>query len=253
MGTPMRLEAKEARAIWDEFESQLTDEMVSRVCLAGSLRRERPIVSDVDCVVKPVTTAEGKMPLHTLIMSIVDPQVPQWILDREATYKRPGQKFQCVRDIYPLGDAPQNVVRFFLHGVQIDLYESVNDWDFWPQVLVRTGPARRSPYWEGDTKAMQNPALAIRAQRCGLAMAMGPDGLVLKDERQIHAWAKVHEDGKHVGWESEQEFFYALGLPFCPPSQRDEPGWIGLCYSGQVVEPGHAWDKELGVYKEYGL
>lgn len=215
--------ASQALAAWEKF-SEGAKSLCYEMMLCGSLRRGQPMVSDVDCVVRPVRAEDGTIPLHVFIMEFADKEPPQWVLDREVTYKRPNQRFVRA-PLYPLDPKkPQVSVRFFVDGVQIDLYESWTEDDFWPQVVVRTGPARRrGVYGPGDPGAMQNPALATRAQRRGLRLSMSGQGLV--------------KDGIKVGFESEESFFEVLALPYCPPQLRDDPGWIALIWSGVEVEP----------------
>ncbi len=216
--------ATQALRAWEKFRER-ADPLCHVMMLCGSLRRLQSLVSDVDCVVKPIREEDGTIPLHEFIMEFADEDPPRWVLEREATYKRKNQKFVRA-PLYPLDPKnPQVSVRFFVDGVQIDLYESWSEDDFWPQVVVRTGPARRKgAYGSQDPGAMQNPALATRAIRRGMKLSMSGAGLV--------------RDGLKVGWESEESFFEALALPYCSPALRDDPGWIALIWSGVEYPPG---------------
>ncbi len=221
--------ATQALRAWEKFREK-ADPLCHVMMLCGSLRRGQLLVSDVDCVVKPIME-DGTIPLHEFIMEFADEDPPRWVLEREATYKRKNQKFVRA-PLYPLDPKKsQASVRFFVDGVQIDLYESWSEEDFWPQVVVRTGPARRKGiYGSGDPGAMQNPALATRALRRGMKLSMSGLGLV--------------KDGEKVGWESEESFFEALALPYCPPEHRDDPGWIALIWSGVEYPPGSTYPVE---------
>ncbi len=216
--------ATQALRAWERFREQ-AEGLCHVMMLCGSLRRLQPLVSDVDCVVKPRQEEDGIIPLHEFIMEFADADPPRWVIEREATYKRKNQKFFRA-PLYPLDPKKsQASVRFFVDGVQFDLYESWTEDDFWPQVVVRTGPARsKGAYGSSDPGAMQNPALATRALRRGMKLSMSGLGLV--------------QDGEKVGWESEEAFFEVLALPYCPPFMRDDPGWIALIWSGVEFAPG---------------
>jgi hypothetical protein len=214
----MAITREVAQAAWERFCTE-TEGMFEQVQLVGSLRRGRPVLHDVDVVVKTVRQEDGTIPFFVWVMGSADKEAPP---ETKST-----QKWQPK---WGIGTAnPRNYVRFFLTGVQFDVYMSWSDQDFWPQVVVRTGPARRAgTYGADDQGAMQNPALAVRAKRLGLQLKMGPGGL--RDR-----------EGNPVGWESEEAFFHALRLPYCPPEHRDDHRWIGMIWSRQKWPPGRVW------------
>lgn len=215
--------SEEARGAWKEFEKIVYPAFFERIMLCGSLRREQPWVHDVDAVGIPKVVVEQvqqdlltmgeyrSVPFFRWVMDNADRQAPEWT--------KPTQKWAPKNKVRE-DDTSRSYVRFFFRGVQFDVYMAWDSSLFWPQVVVRTGPARPTGgYSPQDPGAMQNPALAKRAYRYGLRLAMGGKGLVR------------HSTKTRVGYESEQEFFAELRLPWCPPELRDHPEWIGLILS----------------------
>jgi len=212
-----------ALGVWNEFEvAAIREGLFQKHMLCGSLRREQPFVHDVDIVAIPtLLEVEGpkvdlfeppeirlEMPLMAWAMEHADRQAP------EGTAKT---IVWAPKNPVKATDVGRKIVRFFLDGVEMDIYLAQDEQTFWPQVVVRTGPQRpEGGYGPDDPGAEQNRALAIRARACGLKLAMGGQGLTLL------------KTGEAVQCLSEQDFFRALKLPFCPAMYRDDPRWVAL-------------------------
>jgi hypothetical protein len=106
-------------------------------------------------------------------------------------------------------------IRFFWHGMGLEIYVATPE-NFAIMWLIRTGPAE------------QNRALAVRAKKQGkkLAFARG---------------IEQKSTGKVLTFDTEEEVLSALWLPYCAPTARDHPDWIGLIQSGRRVKPGGEW------------
>lgn len=241
------------------------------MAIAGSIRRNPRwgLCHDIDLVFRPVQMRLGEdfgYPVWDRIMEACDKEPPQWVVKREAGYKRSGQRFPCINR-YPVGrySQPAKVAGFF-RGVQVDFYPSYTTRDYWSLLVVRTGPFREPrTYGEDDPGAKQNMALAQRAWRYGLRMQMAGGGLYVKDPTQWHGGAlkELLEDkgaddyledlpatvreGQQVGWQSEQHFFAALKLPYVEPHDRDDPAWDGIIHSKREFELGENWPELLSL------
>lgn len=204
---------EEARAVWLDLEGQAKD-FFHKMLLCGSIRREREEVHDIDFVGIPVVQSEqdllGRLspivPFFSWVMENADREPPSPVKD---TFKF------APRQPVSIHDFTRKYVRFFFKGIHVDAYLARPD-TFWPLVVIRTGPPE------------QNIALAARAKRMGLALRH--QGII--------------KDGVFVGTESEEAFFGALNLPYCPPGKRDDSRWIRLIRSSGRYE-GEVWSCEL--------
>jgi len=224
----MLVRADVAMEVWRRLRCE-TEGMFERLMLCGSLRRGQPRVHDVDVVGIPVFKLRKRdmlddkprrfVPFFEWLMENADPQAPAWV--------KPTQKW-APKNPVSIWDTGRRSVRFFLDGVQVDAYLA-SERRFWPLVVIRTGPARQpGTYGPDDPGALQNIVLAQRAKRMGLSLT--------------HEGIKAH--GKLVGFESEEAFFRALHLPYCPPEYRDSPLWIALIRSRPPSSPppeGTCW------------
>jgi hypothetical protein len=193
-------------------------------------------------------------------MEVCDQEVPEWVVKRETSYKRSGQKFPCINR-YPVGlySQPAKCAGFY-QGVQVDFYPSYTSRDYFPLLVVRTGPFREAKtYGEDDPGAKQNMALARRAWRFGLQMQMSGGGLFVKDPLKWHGGtlkgeSEYFEDlpaavspGQQVGWLSEAHFFAALKLPYIQPHYRDATHWLSMIFSSEEWDLGTNWPEPLSL------
>lgn len=203
-----------ALALAKEFLSE-TEGMWHRIEMAGSIRRQRPQVHDVDLVGIPVVRYVGDLfgepntvvyPLSSWLSQNVDEDVPEGTPETLKVFKR--------------GDvlAPsRKSARWFWKGVHFEVYFATPE-TFALVWLIRTGPNR-----EG---AEQNRLLALRAQRMGYKLAFSQG--IVKGEQVLTP-------------DTEMEALGILGLPYCYPENRDHPDWIKLIRSDKQYPAGSIW------------
>jgi DNA polymerase/3'-5' exonuclease PolX len=183
-----------------------------RIEIAGSIRRRRPYVHDVDVVGIPVIRHDM---LGSMLMSQEFP-FGEWVTrraDEEAPEGTPETvKFiRCGEKVSPT----RKSVRFFWKGIEFDVYIATPE-NFAIMWLIRTGPAE------------QNQALAVRAKRQGKKLAFSRG-------------VEQKSTGKILTFDTEKEVLQSLWLPYTFPEFRDGEGWLKLIRSERRVEPGGIW------------
>lgn len=219
---------------WKSFERAMAQaRLFTKLMLVGSLRRGQPQVHDVDMVGIPMILSEPEPVDMFTVKEVSYCPFFDWVMENADAEAPEGTKpTQTWAPKNPIkATDKRSIVRFFLDGIEMDVYLADED-TFWPQVVVRTGPQRQAGgYGPDDPGAEQNRALASRAKRLGMSLAMGGEGLT--------------KNGNRVGYQSEHAYFAALCLPYCPPELRDHPDWISLIQSDAWVrEPGAIWSPE---------
>jgi len=151
--------AEKAQSLADEVVSNIRD-LVKRIEVAGSLRRRKPMVHDIDIVLIPV---EGRI-CETGFMSAI-PVFPTAIAMRlgeamDAELLKKGEKLLQMR----------------IRDVQVDIYASCPRQ--WGVHLLR---------WTGSRR--HNIELCKRAQELGLKLAVS-EGLK-RDDEVVASWSEV--------------------------------------------------------------
>jgi DNA polymerase/3'-5' exonuclease PolX len=196
-----------------------------RIEVAGSIRRERPEVKDLELVAiakqggRPVwgepATAAG--PLEGLVARLL--QTRQLALD--PALKRLGAKYK--RLLYIRG-----AIR-----LPVDLFiVAPENWG--NQLVIRTGNAEWSH-------------LLVTPRRQGGFM---PDDMWHKDG---YLWrAKDCEEGEVVPCPEESDFFREMGLPLAPPADRNADTALRLRRELAADEPGAAGGRVRGDGTAHG-
>ena len=159
-----------------------------KLIVAGSLRRGRALVGDVEILYIPHTEERPIDLFHTRRFPLTDP-VLDHLLKTEILAKRPS-----VTGSHTWGQ--QNKLAIHVpSGIPVDLFETTAD--CWFNYLVcRTGPAE------------SNTRIATAAQERGWKWKPYSPGFTRLS------------DGAHHAVQSEEEVFTFVGLPSLPPHQR---------------------------------
>lgn len=161
--------------------------LCERLQIAGSIRRRKSLVSDIELVCIPKfekTIAQGELfpSVHNLVIAWIDEMERVQKLTRE----KGGDRFQRIRFM----------------GLPVDLF--MTDADEWGRMLaIRTGPATYSTQ------------MATRWEHLGWK---GIDGRL--KPWTAHTRRYVELKGNHPVFPDEQSFFNFLGWPMRPPEQR---------------------------------
>jgi len=166
----------------------LTGEMqpfCERVMVAGSVRRRRPEVNDIDIVAIPKTNMERfvegwfKGPIHLVSADAIWESMIKNLIDTfHAVVERKGPKLVTLK----------------VAGTSVDIYRATPEtWGV--LLLIRTGSAQH------------NMKLCSRALNMGL---------------QLSAAEGVLADGRVIASRTEEEIFRALNMAYVPPEERGE-------------------------------
>jgi DNA polymerase/3'-5' exonuclease PolX len=178
---------QEAQAAAQGFVSMIAP-YCNLVTVAGSVRRECPLVHDVDLVCFPkFDLLDGNQPD---LFSPAPPEFYPTALVEFAGAKK--WKFkECLAPSYPL------VIKALYNGVPVELYLTEPDGkNFGALLQMRTGSAEF------------NRSLAVRAKRLHLEYRAGFGVFNHKGERLDNLY-------------TEEMVFIALGLDYIPPLHRD--------------------------------
>jgi DNA polymerase (family 10) len=183
MSNKPRFPATIARKVADELTPRC-----EQVCVAGSLRRGKAEVGDIEILYVP-RLGQVRMPgeLFPRSGSLADELIEQWLTRRVLT-KRPN-----VNGTTTWG-AQNKLAVHAASSVLVDLFATTAACWF-VALVVSTGPKE------------SNTALAASAQRRGM---------------QLHAYGvlEVTATGEQIIPQSEREVFERLGLPYREPAQR---------------------------------
>ena len=211
-----------AREAADAFLAE-AGKFFSRVEVAGSIRRLRPTCKDVD-VVGIMADAKG---------------LSAWINDNADREAPPGtpDTFKFIAGRTAVSVEGRASTRFFWKGVEYDLWLT-SERRFAMILLVRTGPNRgRGVEGPGDPGALMNQSLATRAIRQGKSFKVSGSIYVKSTKQELF-------------FDTEEEAFKALWLPYCPPEWRDHPDWIALIWSDKRVGGGFWIPGQNAPYQE---
>lgn len=153
-----------------------------RIEVAGSIRRQKATVNDIDFVVLPRAEPVSKVNWLNIIRV--------WRSNFDPVTEKQGNELL-------VGYVPHKAMYFpDNHGthVQVDLYRATaSTWGI--QLLVRTGSKEHNVHF------------------CNLALTKGM--------RLQYSQGLVDKDGRVVAGRTEEEVFTALGLPYIIPQERE--------------------------------
>jgi DNA polymerase/3'-5' exonuclease PolX len=169
-----------------------------RIHIAGSIRREKPEVKDIEVVALPKNIAVQDGLFDTKI--IQDPMFAELL--------------QLIGARVIKGHADGKYMQIVLRGgdeIKLDLFMPAQD-DFYRQLAIRTGSAGY---------AHQVIAAGwLRKGWCGVSGA----GLWMQKDciKRNDKWILCNPQGQRPPvWQSEEEFFRWIGVPYVHPSDRE--------------------------------
>lgn len=189
-GGTIRVPRERAERIANELVGMLAPACTS-ITIAGSLRRLRPTIGDIDLVCQPRLIpmldmfGDPEGPVHNALSELCDAYVDEGQLSKRS-------------DINGRPSWGASLKRAVFRGLNVDI-QSVSD----PQtlgawLLIRTGPAEF------------NKKLVTPRRQGGWL----PAGVEFKDGFQLWSW------GERVPTPTERSVFEALGLPYREPWDR---------------------------------
>jgi DNA polymerase (family 10) len=168
--------------------------MCCGLMIAGSIRRGKADVGDIDIVAIPQNTVT-KGPLGGPVSF---PEDSVWALLFPKELKKMGLKIEAC--------GPELLRASFPDGFQVDVYRARRE--TWGVILlVRTGSKEH------------NVKLCSKAKR--FASPKYPYGVRLSASQGIIALKKDGSDGEIIASHTEESIFEALGLTFVPPEARE--------------------------------
>ena len=176
-----------ARRIAVELVEALTPRC-EQVCIAGSLRRGKAEVGDIEILYVPHIGLVRKFnELFPKLGSLTDELLEQWLTQGVLT-KRPNRNGVTAWGPF------NKLARHAASGVSVDLFATTRE-RWFVSLVVRTGSAE------------MNTQLAASALRRGL---------------QLHAYGDIERTatGEHIAPQSEREVFELCGIAYRDPTER---------------------------------
>jgi DNA polymerase (family 10) len=170
-----------AKVIADRLAASLAP-LVSWYQVAGSIRREKDLVGDIEIVLEPRQVSDGFMGGEAPDIEVLQELARSWAANGRLAK---GEK----------RDARQIAV-ILPEGITAELYVVLPPAQRGSILAIRTGPAELGPF------VMQ------RFKRRGL--------------RHVGGHLEIAETGATVSTATEEEYFAAAGLPCLPPQRRHE-------------------------------
>ena len=200
----------DTRWAWD-FAKQQADDLVAllepacrSILIAGSIRRLKPEIGDIDLVCVPRIEQEPgglfgdeiseRDILHETCCDLVDQGVLQKRRDKNG---RPSWGAHLKRAAF--------------RGLNVDIQAVTDPTTLGAWIAIRTGPAEF------------NKAIVTPRHQGGLL----PSGMEWKDGFKLHRY------GGRVETPNERSVFDALGLPYLEPSERGAPASRGAAGDGR--------------------
>lgn len=174
-----------------ELFAGLLKEHCKRIVIAGSIRRRRPTIGDVDLVCEPLTTP--RLDLFGAPSSEVVDQLDDWL-----TALRASGSVQARQDSRGRTAWGKSLKRLTFADLPFDVQAVHDPNTFGMWVVIRTGPNE-------FCKRLVTPR-----RQGGLL----PAGFEVKDGFQVHRW------GERIPTQTEASVFEALGLDWIPPEDR---------------------------------
>ncbi|MBV8772162.1 MAG: hypothetical protein JO266_04470 [Acidobacteria bacterium] len=182
---PVRWPNAIARRVAEELLAAL-EPRCERSAIAGSLRRGKPDVGDIELVyVSRIGQVRKSGELFPVRGYLADELIDRWLVDGMLR-KRPNINGSVTWGEY-------NKLAVHRSGIPVDLFATTTD-RWFVTLVMRTGPME------------SNVALAAAAKRRGM---------------QFHAYGMLERrDGQPIITQSEQEVFERCGVPYHEPERR---------------------------------
>jgi DNA polymerase/3'-5' exonuclease PolX len=199
MNGPFQLEPAQAKAL--EIVETLRPH-TECIEIAGSIRRGKPWVKDIDLVVIP--KMKSKSALFGNVSELAKTDFYGAL--RDVLYSITGEGERMVRGIATPG---------FSRGIPLDVYiATAESWA--TLLLIRTGSAEHN-IW-----------MCSRARACGGKLHADGSGLEVPGEYDAVLQRTVN--AKIIHARDEEEIFKAMGMPYAEPGQREcvnaRPVWL---------------------------
>lgn len=173
----------------------------SRAKLAGSIRREKPMVKDIELVVMPKFGVEKD--LFENITGFVPSEEFIKLVNSLGTILKGKPDGKYMQILLP-------------EGIKLDLFISYDASDYWRQFAIRTGSADyaykviatgwKNNGWVGSDKGLRRKY----------------DCVEIKQENAASKWRCINPDGmRPPEWNSEEEFFQWLNVKWVEPRFRE--------------------------------
>ena len=172
----------------------------SRILIAGSLRREKPLVGDVEILYIP-TIDEGPDPedmFRQRKLNLADEMIEQFEEDGTLTRRKNKLGLETF--------GPKN--KLMVHvasGIPVDLF-STSEENFWVSLVIRTGSMET------------NLRLTTGALERGRTLKAYGAGVKLLKMQMVNA--AFHGAGEIIRAESERHVFELCGVPYLEPKNR---------------------------------
>lgn len=159
-----------------------------RICIAGSLRREREMIGYIEIIALQTVTVDEK---YNLLAEVYD---------EETTYHL--HEFLDEKGVIVKGKKPDAKYKAFNYGkYKVDLFLPASP-DHWGSIFtIRTG-SREFSAW----------MVSYAAPRAGIVFDGG----------------RLYRGGALLDTPEERDVFDALGIPYIPPTKRDNREWEEL-------------------------
>lgn len=180
----------QARQIAEKYLAELKP-YCTRIEIAGSIRREKETIHDIEIVAVPVLDEQRDMfGTVTGYTSHLDREINRLAASWGAVIKKAGPKFK------QLG---------LLEGLTLDLFLVTPPAQWGVLFTIRTGP------WQFSNQMVTVKRYLTHENRPGLL----PSYLKVEDGRVIH-----RETGAEYQTPEEQDFFDLCGIPYIKPQER---------------------------------
>lgn len=158
--------------------------------IAGSIRREKPMVGDIEFVLVP-KIEERKTDFFTKgLFNLADELIESWLKEGRIT-----KRLAVTGKISSWSNLNKHAVHVAT-GIPIDFFSEPDIWDFPRSLVIRTGSK------EFNVELMATaPKVGYSAHAYGVAL-------------------KKLSDGERVIAKDEREFIELCGLKFRPPNER---------------------------------
>jgi len=219
-------------------------DVVERIEIAGSLRRDKPDLGDVELVMMPLFKETHNLfgePVGKI--NLLDQRCDE-MLSMGLVQKRLNKNGHAIAWG---GDGRYKAM--LVNGIPVDLFIVLPDRQWGPTMLIRSGPGS---------------ANQVLVTTDGIKNAEGNTGILPK--RMIWEDGALWQDGKRVNTPEEKDVFKAVGLPYIPPYQRDVKtyqywaglraeygeriagkGQIGYGYAEAKYKPAPTWGQFTGA------